>query len=127
MKSFLLITQIVVFFSTFNSTLEQNADKADSVLNDSIQIVEKRFKTDAIKIECEMLILKGTKLCHGIQKIFYSDGNLYSKIPYTMNIRTGIAYTYYKSYGNTRPQGWKEQPNSGGKLNGLCKRYHENG
>lgn len=127
MKSILIFTLIVVLFSSCSNTSTKNTDKQDSTVNDSIQIVKNPFKNDHSKIEYEIPILKGTKLRHGVQKRFYSNGDIYSKIPYIRNVKNGVAYTYYKSYGKSNPAVWKEQPYVNGKLDGLCKRYHEDG
>jgi hypothetical protein len=127
MKSILVFAVFLIMFSScFNKTGKEESSSEPAVL-DSIQIVKKTFKTNPEKIEYEIPILRGTKLRHGVQKRFYTDGCLYSKIPYTRNIRNGVAYTYYKAYGGKKPVVWKEQPYVNGKLEGLCKRYHDDG
>jgi hypothetical protein len=126
MKSIFILAIFVVLFSSCNNPSGKKVENQEGA-NDSIQIVKKPFKTDPSKIEYHIPILKGTQLRQGVQKRFYADGGLYSKIPFTRNVRNGIAYTYYKTYGKGKPAVWKEQVYVDGKLNGVCKRYHEDG
>lgn len=126
-RSIFILFILVVLFSSCNNPWAKKEEKQNSAANDSIQIVKNPFKTDPSKIEYEIPILKGTKLRHGVQKRFYPNGDLYSQIPFTRNVRNGVAFTYYKSLGKGSPTVWKEHPYTKGKLNGLCKRYHEDG
>lgn len=93
---------------------------------DSIQIVEKPYKNSKV-IEYEIPILRGTSMKHGIQKRFYTTGSLYSKIPYNHGLKEGIAYTYYRAVAGVKPSVWKEQAYTKNELDGVCKRYHEDG
>ena len=127
MKAILTITTILILFSSCINKSAKNADTKNETANDSIQIVKNPFKNNPDKIEYEIPILKGTKLRQGVQKRFYPHGSLYSEIPFTRNVRNGIAYTYYKAYNGEKPAVWKEQTYVNDKLDGLCKRYHENG
>ena len=93
---------------------------------DSIQLIKKPYKnSDAI--EYEIPVLRGTSMKHGIQKRFYSNGSLYSAIPYNHGLKVGTAYTYYLAAEGVKPSVWKEQFYKKNKLDGICKRYHENG
>jgi hypothetical protein len=121
------IALVVLIASCMNNKSSKNVEEQDKAANDSIAIVKNTFKNNPSKIEYEIPILKGTKLRHGVQKRFYPDGCLYSKIPFTRNVRNGVAYTYYKAYGDKKPVVWKEQPYVKGKLDGVCKRYHKDG
>ena len=127
MKSIINFILILSVFISCSNPSTKKEDKQDNSENDSIQIVRNPFKNEPSKIEFEIPILKGTKLRHGVQKRFYTNGDLYSQIPFTRNVRNGIAYTYYQSFGNGEPMVWKEQPYINGKLDGVCKRYYEDG
>lgn len=127
MKSIINFIFILSVFLSCSNPSTKKEEKQDHSENDSIQIVRNPFKHDASIIEFEIPILKGTKLRHGVQKRFYSNGDLYSQIPYTRNVRNGIAYTYYQTFGKGAPMVWKEQPYINGKLDGICKRYYEDG
>ena len=127
MKTILTFAAILILFSSCINKSAKNGDAKNETVNDSIQIVKNPFKNNPDKIEYEIPILKGTKLRHGVQKRFYPHGSLYSKIPFTRNVRNGTAYTYYKAYNGAKPAVWKEQIYVNGKLDGLCKRYHEDG
>jgi antitoxin component YwqK of YwqJK toxin-antitoxin module len=117
---------LITFLSScFTSGTKKTAEKTDD--NDSIIVVKKTFKTNPKKIEYEISILKGTNKRHGLQKRFYPHGSLYSEIDYLMNKRVGVAKTYYQAFGGKKPQVWKEQPYTNGKLDGTCRRYHKNG
>lgn len=123
----LSFAMVVLFVSCMNNKSSKDTEEQDKAANDSITIVRKPFNDNPSKIEYEIPILKGTKLRHGVQKRFSMDGCLYSEIPYTRNVRNGVAFTYYKAYGDKKPLVWKEQPYVNGKLNGICKRYHRDG
>ena len=127
MKTILTFAAILILFSSCSNQSAKNVDAKNGTVNDSIQIVKNPFKNNPDKIEYEIPILKGTKLRQGVQKRFYLHGSLYSEIPFTRNVRNGTAYTYYKAYNGAKPAIWKEQIYVNGKLDGLCKRYHEDG
>lgn len=128
MKSILIPLMLVVLISSCINPSTKNTQKQDNLENDSIVIVKTPFKNEPKKIEYEIPVLKGTELRHGVQKRFYSNGiSLYSEIPFTRNVRNGIAYTYYQTYGEGKPPVWKEQIYINGKLDGICKRYYEDG
>ena len=104
---------------------KQKAEPVSAEL-DSIQLIKKPYKnSDAI--EYEIPVLTGTSMKHGIQKRFYNSGSLYSTIPYNHGLKEGIAYTYYLAAEGAKPLVWKEQSYKRNKLDGICKRYHENG
>ena len=126
------IFSLVTLLFFLSACLNQGAKRMEQAAQekaekDSILIIEKPFPNNPSKIEYIIPVLKETNLRHGIQKRFYPHGSLYSEVPYILNERNGMAYTYYKAYKGAKPAVWKEQPYVNGKLNGICKRYYENG
>jgi len=102
---------------------EQNVE----VNSNSTVIIKKPFQNNPELIEYEFSVLKGTTIKQGIQRRYYMHGSIYSEIPYINGKREGIAYTYYPVVAGSEPVVWKEQPYKNDVLNGICKRYHENG
>jgi antitoxin component YwqK of YwqJK toxin-antitoxin module len=127
MRTILTFILLLVLFSACLNNQTKNSNDKEKSDNDSIQIIRNPYKNNPKQIEYEIPILKGTKLRHGIQKRYYAHGSLYSEIPYTRNVKTGTAFTYYQAYNGAKPVVWKEQRYVNGKLEGLCKRYHKDG
>lgn len=130
MKNLALLIGLLLILSV--SCINQGAKRLEQeqklkAEQDSITIFEKPFQDDPSKIEYRIPILKGTKLRHGVQERYYRHGSVYSKIPYTKNIRHGIAYTFYKAYNDDEPKIWKKQPYVNGKLEGTCCRFYKSG
>jgi hypothetical protein len=117
---------LIILYSCGTSPTKNAVEDADAV-NDSIQIVTKLYKNSDELIEYEIPILKGTKIKHGEQKRFYRHGSLYSTIPYVNGKREGTAFTYYPAAEKVKPVVWKEQVYKNNLLDGICKRYHDNG
>lgn len=118
---------LVLFISSCNTSPKQPTDETTKPENDSTEIAIKYYKGTTDLVEYEIPILKGTKIRRGIQKRYYRNGSLYSAIPYTNDKRTGTAYTYYPASPEFKPSVWKEQNYENNLLNGICKRYHNDG
>ncbi|MDX9882724.1 MAG: hypothetical protein RBS73_11725 [Prolixibacteraceae bacterium] len=129
MKRILIFCPLLfVFHACVNQEVKRDGHTAkEKTREDSIMVIEKPFSDNPAKIEYRIPVLKGTNLRHGIQKRYYPHGSLYSEIPYIRNERNGVAYTYYKAYKGEKPAVWKEQRYVNGKLNGICKRYYQDG
>lgn len=123
-----IIFVLGLFFLMAACTTQPKKQKAGltSAEPDSIQIIQKPYKNSNV-IEYEFPILIGTSMKHGIQKRFYTTGSLYSKIPYNHGLKEGTAYTYYRAVAGVKPSVWKEQTYANNELDGVCKRYHEDG
>ncbi len=123
---FLLIFALAFLFSC--TIRPKNVPvQIEKAVDDSIQVVYQPYKGTQDLIEYEIPILRGTKIKHGVQKRFYRNGSLYSSIPYEKGKRQGTAYTYYQSAEGFEPKVWKEQLYEDNMLNGICKRYHDDG
>lgn len=122
---FLLVFMIAVSSCTTSPKKSEAEDTKPK--NDSTTIVLKPYKNTDDLIEYEIPILNGTSIKHGIQKRFYRNGSLYSEIPYVNGKRIGTAYTYYMAAEGVKPAVWKEQNYAKNVLDGICKRYHEDG
>ncbi len=123
--AFLLVLATFIYSCNTKPTPSVTEDAKSE--NDSIDVVLKPYENTKDLVEYEIPILKGTSIKHGIQKRFYRSGSLYSAIPYTNGKRQGTAYTYYLAAEGVKPAVWKEQNYTNNVLNGICKRYHENG
>ena len=117
---------IIILTSCINKPQNTTSENNESS-NDSIQVIKEPYKNNPNVVEYEIPVFKGTKMRHGIQNRFYLHGSLYSQIPYVYGKREGTAFTYYPSHSDIKPAVWKEQPYVNNELNGICKRYHENG
>lgn len=115
------------FLGSCNTKPQPKNKQAAKTENDSIEVVYKPYSGTTDLTEYEIPIRKGTKVKHGIQKRFYRNGSLYSEIPYKNGKRVGTAYTYYPAAPGVKPAVWKEQNYVENKLNGICKRYHDDG
>lgn len=122
-----LICVLALLISCTNSTKKANVEEVAKTAKDSITVVKKPYKDKDDLIEYEIPVRTGTGIKHGIQKRFYRHGSLYSSIPYVNGKRKGTAYTYYSVAAGAKPIVWKEQNYINNKLEGVCKRYHQNG
>lgn len=122
-----LLLLFAIIISACNTSPKQAIAEDAKNENDSTEIVLKPYKGTEDLIEYEIPILKGTKTIHGIQKRFYRHGSLYSAIPYKNGKRVGTAYTYYMAAEGVEPKVWKEQNYVENVLDGICKRYHDDG
>lgn len=126
-RNLFILLVFVIGISSCNTNQKQVDADEEKAENDSIQIVIKPYENTKDLVEYEIPILKGTSIKHGVQKRYYRSGSLYSEIPYTNGKREGTAYTYYLAAEGVKPAVWKEQNYTNNLLNGICKRYHENG
>lgn len=126
-RNFFILLIVIIGISSCNTNQKQVNVDEEKAENDSIQIVLKPYENTKDLVEYEIPILKGTSIKHGIQKRYYRSGSLYSEIPYKNGKRVGTAYTYYLAAEGVKPVVWKEQNYTNNVLNGICKRYHENG
>jgi hypothetical protein len=117
----------VCFLSACSTKSDKNSTAETSSENNGIEIVYRPYKHTTDLIEYEIPVVKGTSIKHGIQKRYNRNGSLYSTIPYLRGMREDTAYTYYMAAEGVDPKVWKEQVYKNDKLNGICKRYHENG
>ena len=126
MRAFLFFLISILFFCSCTNNKNQTENK-QKVVADSIVVIKKPYENSPDVVEYEVPVLKGTNIRHGIQKRFYRHGSLYSEIPYKNGKREGIAYTYYPVIAGAEPVVWKEQPYINNSLNGICRRFHEDG
>lgn len=126
-RNLFILLVFVLGISSCNTNQKQVNTDEEKAENDSVQIVYKLYENTKDLVEYEIPILKGTSIKHGIQKRYYRSGSLYSAIPYVNGKREGTAYTYYLAAEGVKPAVWKEQNYTNNLLNGICKRYHENG
>jgi len=123
----IVIFSAVLCTSSCSTKTKNNSTSETKTENDGIEIVYKPYKHTTDLIEYEIPIVKGTSIKHGIQKRYYRNGSLYSTIPYLKGIREDTAYTYYLGTEGVKSKIWKQQVYENDKLNGICKRYHDNG
>lgn len=121
------IIAFLLFFSLFSCNQTKKGIPNNETAQDSVTIITQAFKNSPNVIELEVPVLRGTQTKHGVQKRFYLHGSLYSEIPYKNGNRNGIALTYYPGTKDAKPIVWKEQPYINNKLEGICRRYHQNG
>ncbi|WP_346854738.1 hypothetical protein [uncultured Draconibacterium sp.] len=123
----IVLLGMVYFFSACSTKPNKNSGSETSSENDGIEIVYRPYKNTTDLIEYEIPVVKGTSIKHGIQKRYNRNGSLYSTIPYLRGMREDTAYTYYMAAEGVEPKVWKEQVYENDELNGICRRFHENG